>query len=298
MTDTEASDPHLQAPPVRGDGPTGDLCIRTLAMPADTNQNGDIFGGWLLSQMDVGGGIFASKVAKSRTVTVAIEAMNFRKPVYVGDPTAMYSTEAAVPATADAIRNLFVAQGWVPYGTAGDTDNFKKNAILATVTVSSAPAQGGKTMIQYSNQLISSDIPAPQGVDDLRYVDEPPELTFATANKDAVVEFYRKALSATGWKSTMDKMVDVDGGPTMIFRNPAKEMITLSVPYDYGSGKLGVSVRYQSATEIADRRSSCAPKLSSFVIREGPPNGGEVWEREGFLASACEREDSVVDVLW
>ena len=48
------------------------------------------------------------------------------KAVYVGEPTAMYDTQAAVPATADAIRKLFVAQGWVPYGTAGDTDNFKR----------------------------------------------------------------------------------------------------------------------------------------------------------------------------
>lgn len=71
--------------------PGGDLCIRTLAMPADTNANGDIFGGWLLSQMDVGGGVFASKVAKSRTVTVAIEAMNFRKAVYVGDLVSVYA---------------------------------------------------------------------------------------------------------------------------------------------------------------------------------------------------------------
>jgi acyl-CoA thioesterase YciA len=70
--------------------PRGELCIRTLAMPADTNANGDIFGGWLLSQMDIGGGIFASKVAKSRTVTVAIEAMNFRKAVYVGDLVSVY----------------------------------------------------------------------------------------------------------------------------------------------------------------------------------------------------------------
>ncbi|VIO69038.1 acyl-CoA thioesterase [Bradyrhizobium ivorense] len=69
-----------------------DLCIRTLAMPADTNANGDIFGGWLLSQMDVGGGVFASKVAKSRTVTVAIDAMNFRKPVYVGDLVSVHAT--------------------------------------------------------------------------------------------------------------------------------------------------------------------------------------------------------------
>ena len=72
-------------------GPRGELCIRTLAMPADTNANGDIFGGWLLGQMDLGGGIFASKIAKSRTVTVAIEAMNFRKPVYVGDLVSVHA---------------------------------------------------------------------------------------------------------------------------------------------------------------------------------------------------------------
>ena len=87
MTETE-----VQAPFNQTDGPTGDLCIRTLAMPADTNANGDIFGGWLLSQMDVGGGVFASKVAKSRTVTVAIEAMTFRKPVYVGDLLSVHAT--------------------------------------------------------------------------------------------------------------------------------------------------------------------------------------------------------------
>jgi len=66
------------------------------------------------------------------------------KPVYVGDSTAMYATEVAVPATADACRNLLLAQGWVPYGDAGDSAFFKQNAILATATVSSAPAQGGR----------------------------------------------------------------------------------------------------------------------------------------------------------
>ena len=115
-----------------------------------------------------------------------------------GDPTAMYATEAAVAATADACRNLFVAQGWVPYGKAGDSAFFKQNANLVTATVSSAPAQGGKTMIQYSNQLISADIPAPPDVEDLRYVDEPPELTFATTNQDAIVDFYRKTLADCG----------------------------------------------------------------------------------------------------
>ena len=86
MTDNRIEDPLTTDTEVGGE-----LCIRTLAMPADTNANGDIFGGWLLSQMDVGGGVFASKVAKSRTVTVAIEAMNFRKPVYVGDLVSVHA---------------------------------------------------------------------------------------------------------------------------------------------------------------------------------------------------------------
>ena len=75
MTDATA----VHARPNADAAPVGELCTRTLAMPADTNQNGDIFGGWLLSKMDIGGGVFASKLAKSRTVTVVIDAMNFRK---------------------------------------------------------------------------------------------------------------------------------------------------------------------------------------------------------------------------
>ena len=85
MTDT-----HVHAPPNTETEPQGELCIRTLAMPADTNGNGDIFGGWLLSQMDIAGGVFTAKVTKSRNVTVAIEAMNFRKPVNVGDLVSVY----------------------------------------------------------------------------------------------------------------------------------------------------------------------------------------------------------------
>ena len=174
------------------------------------------------------------------------------KPVYVGDSAAMYATEAAVPATAEACRNLFLAQGWVPYGGAGDSAEFKQNAVVATATVSVAPAQGGKTMIQYSTQLVSADIPAPPNVEDLRYVDEPPELTFDTApDQNAVVDFYRKNLAATGWQSTLDHTVPVDNLPTMIFRNPGKDMLTLKMS-GASRGRLHVSVRFQSAAEIAE----------------------------------------------
>ena len=105
MTETQAGHAPLN---IEAE-PCGDLCIRTLAMPADTNANGDIFGGWLLSQMDIGGGVFASKVAKSRTVTVAIEAMNFRKPVYVGDLVSVHANLVRVGRTSVTVH----LEAWV-----------------------------------------------------------------------------------------------------------------------------------------------------------------------------------------
>jgi len=89
--------------------PQGELSIRTLAMPADTNQNGDIFGGWLLSQMDLAGSIYAYKTTQSRNVTVAIEAMTFRKPVYVGDVVSVYATTARVGHTSITVH----LEAWV-----------------------------------------------------------------------------------------------------------------------------------------------------------------------------------------
>ena len=73
------------------ESPKGELVIRTIAMPKDTNPNGDIFGGWLMSQMDLGSGILASKTAKTRVVTVAVEGMSFLHPVRVGDTVACYA---------------------------------------------------------------------------------------------------------------------------------------------------------------------------------------------------------------
>ena len=72
--------------------PSGSLTIRTLAMPADTNPAGDIFGGWVMSQMDIAGAIAAVERAKGRVVTVAVEAMTFIAPVKVGDILCVYTT--------------------------------------------------------------------------------------------------------------------------------------------------------------------------------------------------------------
>jgi len=70
----------------------GLLAVRVLAMPADTNPQGDIFGGWLMSQVDIAGSILAIQRAQGRVATVAVNDFQFLKPVYVGDLVSCYST--------------------------------------------------------------------------------------------------------------------------------------------------------------------------------------------------------------
>ena len=71
--------------------PQGELALQTIAMPRDTNANGDIFGGWLVSQMDLAAGIAMKRVAKGRSATVAIKNVNFLFPVNVGSTVSCYA---------------------------------------------------------------------------------------------------------------------------------------------------------------------------------------------------------------
>ena len=72
--------------------PSGSPAIRTIAMPADTNPAGDIFGGWLMSQMDLAGSSVASHTARGRTATVAVDGMKFHRPVKVGDEVSLFAS--------------------------------------------------------------------------------------------------------------------------------------------------------------------------------------------------------------
>ncbi len=76
--------------------PTGELTLQTLTMPRDTNANGDIFGGWLMSQMDLAGAIAAREIAKGRVTTVAIGDMVFLRPVPVGCTVSCYSDVVSI----------------------------------------------------------------------------------------------------------------------------------------------------------------------------------------------------------
>ena len=78
--------------------------IRTVAMPADANPDGDIFGGWIMSNMDTASGVFAARAAKGRVVTVAVDAMTFHKPVFVGDDVSCFCHEVKRGNTSMAIH--------------------------------------------------------------------------------------------------------------------------------------------------------------------------------------------------
>lgn len=76
--------------------PNGTLTLQTLSMPADTNPYGDIFGGWLMSQMDIAGAILAQDIARGRVTTVAVSSMTFLRPVPVGATVSCYAEQVEV----------------------------------------------------------------------------------------------------------------------------------------------------------------------------------------------------------
>ena len=81
-----------------------ELAIRVMAMPADTNAAGDIFGGWLMSQMDIAGSVFARRLARGRVVTVAVDSFQFKQPVFVGDVVSCYATITRVGKTSITVH--------------------------------------------------------------------------------------------------------------------------------------------------------------------------------------------------
>ncbi len=93
--------------------PQGDLTLRTLAMPADANAAGDIFGGWVMAQMDLASGIRAGERARGRVVTAAVNEMFFEKPVKIGDTLCVYTTIEKVGRTSMVLRVETFAQRYL-----------------------------------------------------------------------------------------------------------------------------------------------------------------------------------------
>ena len=90
--------------------PAGELTVRVPAMPSDANANGDIFGGWVMSQMDLAAGIRGAERSSGRVATIAVNALTFKKPVKIGDTLCVYSTIEKIGRTSITLS----IEAWVP----------------------------------------------------------------------------------------------------------------------------------------------------------------------------------------
>ena len=130
--------------------PEGELLLRTSPMPSDTNANGDIFGGWIMSQMDIAGGMMAIEHTVGRAVTIAVDAMKFIKPVKVGDIVCCYGKVARIGNTSITIR----LEVWVKPGfreiSAGEENAFFM-VTEATYTYVAVDQEGRKRLLPKRN---------------------------------------------------------------------------------------------------------------------------------------------------
>ena len=100
---------------IEANTPTGELTLRTLAMPADANAAGDIFGGWVMAQMDLACGIRAAERARGRVVTAAVQEMAFAMPVKIGDTLCVYTEIARVGRTSMTLKVETWAQRYLTH---------------------------------------------------------------------------------------------------------------------------------------------------------------------------------------
>ena len=174
------------------------------------------------------------------------------KLLYSFPTSTAYVTESSVQETSKALSTLLLAKGWAPYGKAGNSLCFKKNAVKLMAWPSAAPAQGGKTVIQLSTELMSVDLPAPPALVDATYADTTKALSLEVEmTAPALAAFYKQALGKAGWRATTEQPVKIDFDDMMIFRNDAKDMATLKM-HEY-QGKLRAILTQQTEAELEEQ---------------------------------------------
>ncbi len=140
--------------------PEGELLLRTSPMPSDTNANGDIFGGWIMSQMDIAGGMMAIEITGGRAVTIAVDAMKFIKPVRVGDVVCCYGKVTRIGNTSLTIRLEVWAKASVretkPEMTNTDRDNKFFMVTEASFTYVAVDHEGRKRLFSKFEKTTNS----------------------------------------------------------------------------------------------------------------------------------------------
>lgn len=181
------------------------------------------------------------------------------QPLFAGPVSRMVFSSQAPDVVKAALQKKLEAAGWVPYGVAGDSLYFKQNAVRLGALVSIAPAQGNKTMIQWQSELMSLDVPVPSAAEGVQYANVTKTVSFdAPMTIDEVAAFYRAALKTDNWQATTEQPVKVGFRFALIFRNPVKELIDVTM--QKVGDKTRALVKFQTAEEVAaeDARAKAA----------------------------------------
>ncbi|MGC3970066.1 MAG: hypothetical protein QM775_22885 [Pirellulales bacterium] len=187
------------------------------------------------------------------------------KKVFVSGDVAMYSTDASVATTTADCRQRLLDDGWVPYGGAGDSRFYKRGLTRLTATV--GEAQGNKTMISYSQEKLTADLPAPSFAEDIQFATTTKELTFQTAKSlDEVISYYLPELATTEWKPTTDQPIKSGIRDELIFRNPGGDMLTLGI--SEFQERRRVSLRHQSAEQVAAAEKKFREEMAARKAKE------------------------------
>ena len=162
-----------------------------------------------------------------------------------------YVTLDGVKAVADEIEAKFLADGWEPYGTAGDTRFYRKNAIRLLAATSAAPAQEGKTVVTYFTELLSAELPAPRDAKRMQYSEPPVQLSLDFAGDlTAADKWYREQLGNMGWEPTTENPVKEGFEYFVIYRNKAGEMLEITLQeVDH---LMRLQMEYTTAEELAE----------------------------------------------
>jgi len=171
--------------------------------------------------------------------------------LHEGAGTLLLVTAVPVEKATSEIAEGLLKEGWIAYGEAGPQRFYKQNAVRLGVMVSAAPAQGGKTAITFSSELLSADLPAPPDAMGIHYVESNRTLRFTTTQPDRELQsFYRTELAKQGWEATTEQPIKVGFNFITIFRNPAKELLELETR---GADPLQVGLKQLSAAQVEEQ---------------------------------------------
>jgi hypothetical protein len=168
---------------------------------------------------------------------------------------ASFVTDAPVEEAAAGVKALLIADGWQPYGSAGDSMSFKQNAVKLDARVFSPPAQPGKTAIHFAAMQLSADLPVPPDAESVQYSDQLKQVSVDVAGApEQVIDFYRETLGKTGWIATTVYPIKDRDEQTLIFRNSGDEMLTLKISESDGKCRYLLQHLSRAEIELLDRQ--------------------------------------------